>query len=353
MFTLEAIKAKHGDCLILMWGKNRSAAKVCLIDGGPATVYDNYLKPRLQALGRELGREPLDLDLTMVSHIDDDHINGILALAREIEKPGVNAPASIGTLWFNSLEGLLDEEIARPTAASVTASLSKAPKSKDDYWYSQVLASVGQGQELHAFAVREGIDHLMNQPYNPLVLRGLSPKAAKIEGLVLTVIGPDVDELEALRKDWKKKRKKSITAAYADKSIYNLSSIVVLAEYGGKRALLTGDARGDHVIDGLKAAKLMKKDAFHVDLLKLGHHGSKNNHTPEFFEQVTADTYVVSGDFVRFKNPAIDAMKWLAAARKGDNYKIYCTYDLPHMRKIFGNKLIVPKGKATSVTVSI
>ena len=43
----------------------------------------------------------------MVSHIDDDHINGILALSRNIGE--ADAPADLGLLWYNSLEGLLDE----------------------------------------------------------------------------------------------------------------------------------------------------------------------------------------------------------------------------------------------------
>ena len=62
-----------------------------------------------------------------------------------------------------------------------------------------------------------------------------------------------------------------------DKSVFNLSSIVVLADSGGRRMLLTGDARGDHVLDGIEAAGLFKDDRLHVDLLKLPHHGSDRN----------------------------------------------------------------------------
>ena len=73
-------------------------------------------------------------------------------------------------------------------------------------------------------------------------------------GLKLTVAGPMQPELLALQEahdEWlrklKEKKKKSpeaALAAFVDKSIPNLSSIVVLAELGGKRMLLTGRRAG-------------------------------------------------------------------------------------------------------------
>ncbi len=200
---------------------------------------------------------------------------------------------------------------------------------------------------------RHGIIDSMNDPFQPLVLVKKNQKPAKISGLSLTVLCPFVDELEVLRKKWKQLRKKSITAAFKDASPYNLSSIVVLAEYDGKKALLTGDARGDKVLNGLRQTKLLKNDKLHVDLLKLPHHGSQNNVTAEFFQQVTADTYVVSGDHVKFPNPHETAMKWLANARGNDPYVVYCTYDLPYMRKIFKDKLRVPKENNISILADI
>ena len=81
-----------------------------------------------------------------------------------------------------------------------------------------------------------------------------------------------------------------------DKSPYNLSSIVVLAEMNEKRMLLTGDALGRYVTDGLEKAGKMKDGKIRLDLLKMPHHGSSRNTTPEFFQKVTADHYVFSAD---------------------------------------------------------
>lgn len=352
MFSLESIKAKHGDCLVLKWGTKPDPG-IALIDGGPRGVYKKFVKPRFAELAEERGVEQLEFDLTMVSHIDEDHIGGLLDFATDIENN--DASAKIKRLWFNSLEGLLDHKFgggATAALASVGGVYTKMAKNEAE---RDVLASVPQGQQLDVFVKRAGIGDLLNLPFPKIKgsdqrLVIAAKTAATFKGLELRVIGPTAEEIEKLRTEWVKKRDAGITADFSDPSPYNLSSIVVMATFGKKRMLLTGDGRGDLIIAGLKEAKLMKKDKLHVDLLKLPHHGSRNNVTPEFFEQITADHYVVSGDGVKFPNPHKDAMKWLADARGDDDYTVYCPYELKHMRKRFGDRLVVPEGEGTSVT---
>lgn len=358
MFTLEALQALHGDCLLLHWGSDDDP-RLMLIDGGPNTVYRDTLRPRLIELARQRGNA-LTIDLLMLSHIDDDHINGIIDFAQELDDAGDRLidgggpplTVKVRRLWHNSLEGLLDDPLTERATASVTASTQAALDLPDDAgedaaeqrFHAMVLASVPQGQQLHAFATRRG--WRLNPPFKnpPLVMRSGATKTATIEKLALEVIAPAAQEVEKLRVVWKEKRKKDGTlAAYKDRSPYNLSSIVALAEFDGKRMLLTGDARGDHVLAGLEAAGLLDEHGrIHVDLLKLPHHGSKNNVDAAFFTRVTADHYVISGDRVRFPNPSQDAMVWLRDARDGTDYRVYCTYDIPDLHDLFGDRLVVP-----------
>ena len=114
------------------------------------------------------------------------------------------------------------------------------------------------------------------------------------EGLTFMVIGPMKPELAALHEkhqEWLQKLKKegksppAALAAYVDPSVTNLSSIVVVAEANGKRMLLTGDARGDKILEGLQLVGLLgpgDDSTMQVDLLKVPHHGSDNNRG-EFF----------------------------------------------------------------------
>jgi beta-lactamase superfamily II metal-dependent hydrolase len=354
MFKLEALRARHGDCLLLHWGEV-DAPKLALIDGGPAGTYPAVLKPRLAALAAAMGVERVPLQLMMLSHIDDDHINGLLALADDIEAG--TAPAEVRRLWHNSLEGLLEGKLPEPQSKVATASVAAAFRATEQgwgQWAQQVLASVPQGQYLHAFAKRQGLNLTMNSPFQPLVMARDHQPPAEIAGLELVVIAPDEQAIEKLRKAWRRNRDEGITAAYGDRSPYNLSSIVVVARFGGKSMLLTGDGLGREIIEGLGRRGLLDAGGrAHFDLIKLPHHGSPNNVAPEFFQALTADAYVVSGDHVKFPNPHETAMGWLKDARGDAPYTVHCTYDLPYMREIFGDRLHVPEAGAPGLVAMV
>ena len=135
-----------------------------------------------------------------------------------------------------------------------------------------------------------------------------APARSIAPGLTLTVVGPMEPELKALREKhlkWLQEHKEAGTpvtqalAAYIDDSVPNLSSIVVLAEVEGKSILLTGDARGDKILEGLQLTGRLDPgpaSSMQVDLLKVPHHGSANNLAQDFFERIIAKHYVFSGD---------------------------------------------------------
>ena len=112
-------------------------------------------------------------------------------------------------------------------------------------------------------------------------------------------------------------------AAYVDKSVPNLSSLVVLAKVEDKSVLLTGDARGDKIMEGLELVELMPSGGkLHVNILKVPHHGSSNNLAGDFFERITADHYVFSGNG-EHGNPERESLEMLSAARGGEKYQIH------------------------------
>ena len=133
LFSLEAVFAKEGDALILHYG-NATDPKMILIDGGAGGVYADFLQPRLSELRDELGidaADPLPFEMVMVSHIDDDHINGILDLFRDNDKAKTKKqpqPYTIKTLWHNSFDDLLDN---RGGAAVATMAASVAAGSAE------------------------------------------------------------------------------------------------------------------------------------------------------------------------------------------------------------------------------
>ncbi len=202
-----------------------------------------------------------------------------------------------------------------------------------------MLESVRQGRRLRQDANKLRI------PINPgfqdgLALHDTGPASpVEIGGVKLRVLGPGSAEVENLKKRWKKDVERILekegdravmvqSASGLDTSVFNLSSIVVLAEAAsGKTMLLTGDARSDIMLEWMATAGdvLDVEGNLHVDLLKLPHHGSDRNVSPEFFERVTADHYVVSGDG-RHGNPEPETLDWLLEARGDDDFMIHMTY---------------------------
>jgi hypothetical protein len=244
-------------------------------------------------------------------------------------------PWKIRRFWHNSFDDILDNDdlqVAGSASAMNTASLGEflAPEG------SRILASVKQGREL-----RRLLDALSlggNMPFRGLIMAGGPAKPVTVGDLRITVVAPRKAELADLQKKWNKEIKPLLKkersrerlaeiAAYVDKSVHNLSSIVVLAESQGKRLLLTGDGRGDHTLEGLKAAKLLKKGKLRVDVLKLPHHGSERNVAPDYFQTIVAKHYVVSADG-KFDNPDIGTLKMISEARPDDRFTIHLTYPL-------------------------
>jgi hypothetical protein len=244
-------------------------------------------------------------------------------------------PWKIRRFWHNSFDDILDNDdlqVGGSASTMNTASLGDflAPEG------SLILASVRQGREL-----RKLLDTLAlggNPPFKGLVLTAGAAKAVTVGDLRITVVAPRKAELTELQKKWNKEIKPILqkersrarlaeVAAYVDKSVHNLSSIVVLVESQGKRMLLTGDGRGDHTLEGLKAAKLLKGGKLRVDVLKLPHHGSERNVAEDYFETVVAKHYVVSADG-KFDNPDVGTLKMISAARPDDDFTIHLTYPL-------------------------
>lgn len=341
LFTLEAVKAKHGDSLLLRYGKPASPHLI-VIDGGPSGVYGSEQAPgplrrRLLALRDERSKDkPLPIKLLMVSHIDDDHIGGVLELTRELanlDKEGKAPPFLIKGLWHNSFNDILgdegDELFKTVGGAAKSVSVGQSPATAGlPKHEAMVVASVPQGRQLREDASALAIRINTSPPVKGLVCAS-DDRATVVDmgdGLTFTVLGPKLSQLKNLRKSWDKEIKRlkkagkldeANAAAFGDdRSVYNLSSIIVLAECGGKTMLLTGDSLCDHILSGLESAgKLPPGGSLHVDLLKLPHHGSMRNINQRFFERVTADHYVISANG-RDDNPDLGTLEALTAARK-------------------------------------
>jgi hypothetical protein len=315
---IEAFGAAHGDAIVVRWTNPAGATNVGLVDGGPAAKYAGQLQPNLDSLATELGSTPLSLEFVCVSHIDDDHIGGIerlFTMIRRQRKDDRPEPVTVKRLWFNSWDQL---GLSDPIAAAVCND-------------PVVGAGVRQGRDLRDIARLLHLDG--NQPFGSAVTAGVG---LDLEGLRIDVVSPGQPQLDDLLALWKESERDLpvFAAAYRDRKVPNLSSIALLVSANGRTALLTGDARGDHLLAGLGSGGLLAGGQLHVDVLKVPHHGSINNVAPGFFEAVTADRYVVSADGVTHGLPNTACLDLLLAARSpNDEFDMLLTNPMPHIER--------------------
>lgn len=377
ILTLEPLKAMEGDCLLLHWG-TKAAPRLAVIDGGPGRTYEDSLEPRLDEIRTNRKLDRLTIDLVMVSHVDNDHIVGIKKFFRqlksEVEKntPENKRPFKVDRLWHNTFNDILGDGLdsyyksfkKKFTASvdgeanpDVIAKIEDAFKGKgedaetareqaDDI--GLILAGHGEGRDLrdnHNFLYQRHDVAALNHPFKKngkptLITAEMTPAPEKVAGLQFTVAGPLHAQIVALQTAFDKYIKdkgltaETVLAAYADKSVPNLSSIVCLVKLGDKSILLTGDARGDYVLEGLKKANILKSKPLKVDVLKVPHHGSGRNLEPGFFETIIADSYVFSADG-KHGNPDRESLDWLIEARgKKARYDIVLTYPVADIDKV-------------------
>src|SRR5262245_1639521 len=266
MIVLEALQAKHGDSLLLRYDHN-GEMRLWVIDGGPRGVFKDRLEPRLEELRRD--DESLRVDLAMVSHIDDDHIAGMAQMTRQLvtlKDQGKALPLDIQRFWHNGFREIVgggDLAAIRPAAAA--ASLAAANDNLDEIAKKfgitsvagqLVLATVGQGVDLLADIA--SLEIPLNEPVGNRIT---APQSGEFEGAKITLLGPLKQRLDALKQAWADAtvagdvtRLAGLFSDKLDVSVTNLSSISMLVEIRDRRILLTGDARGDDVVDGWKAA---------------------------------------------------------------------------------------------------
>lgn len=322
------LPAKEGDCLMIAYGENLNK-KYILIDAGRAWTYENALKQYLTNNGIT------KIELLVITHMDRDHIDGMLKLIRD---PDLNLQVS--NAWFNTWDHLHGLKIENPESdddseefgARMGEELSTEIIAKNWRWNSQFA---GRAVELD------------DDPASNIILIG---------DIKLTLLSPDRDKLEALIPDWKKEcQKAGITPGFTvedyivtdddledfgtidiealadekfsdDHSPANGSSIAFILEYKNRKILLSGDAHPDLLVKSLKNLGSSVNNPIELDAFKVPHHGSKYNISKELLHLMKCDHYLLSTNGNYFKHPDDVAMARLIKYRTANstisfNYK--------------------------------
>ncbi len=298
MFRIHALPAGNGDALLLEYGTDSNKHHV-LVDGGRSTTS--------KALIRHLRKYAPSLDLVVVTHVDLDHIGGILNLLAP------NSLVRVKEIWFNGFVHL-------------------ERRQKDHLGERDLLGPV-EGEQLSERIVRAGISWNKRLAGRSVVVDdgGVSPRTVEVEGLRLTILSPSWDALEDLKGVWEELvTKEGLVPGAAGPRLdgedglpdllgdeddlqvladrpppknitkANRSSIALMAEFEERRCLLAGDAAPNVLISSLG---LLPDNMRDIHFFKLPHHGSHSNVTKELLEQVRCKRYLFTTDGTGYRNP--------------------------------------------------
>lgn len=302
---IHALRARFGDSILVVWGRPKRAM---LIDGGVRKTYTESIRPALAALKAEGIKA---LEVLVVTHLDRDHIGGVAQVIRNRARDGL----AIKDVWFNG-ERHLPPSGRRPRSVAQAEALGKLIASEGLNWNS---AFAGKAIRTPA--------------------RGPLPRVELPGGMAVTVLSPNLTQLKRLADMWadavveaedpapaprargvSTRRPPVLTpidlAALAkarfceDDSVANGSSVALLLECNGKSALLAGDAYPSVLSAAWKRRCNERAVEIRLDLLKLSHHGSNTNTSPQFLTLLKPRRILISTDGSGYGHPHAETLAW-------------------------------------------
>jgi len=277
------LKAECGDSILIstykMNEKKKKYKTHILIDGGKGlTNYKLNIEPNLRGL---------ELDLVVLTHVDNDHICGLIDLIQDKDK-------KIKEIWFNSHKKM------------------KVHFNNNEKGYSEGIFFEKLLEKYNLSDKHRSDIYLENHK---------EKNEIDIGDVKVKILSPLKNDLIKLQKEWKKykekpcyKRQNEISKELesprvlgdlknvkfgSDSSLKNKSSIAFILEYKTKQYLFLADAKIQVINRSLKGLKYADKEShLDVEFVKLSHHGSKGNINKKFLDILKTDTFITltSGD---------------------------------------------------------
>lgn len=303
---IKILKAGNGDSLFLSFNDGYTNRNV-LIDGGIEQTYYSEatnMGGELQSEIDLIRKRNESIDLLILTHIDNDHICGLLKWFELDNK----AHELVKNVWFNSGK-LIATYFNEPENEDLQVGLKIFSDHQtgvhEAIEYENYLIDKGiwdkkliiQGQELEEFSVKIQI---------------LSPNEVQLKKLLKEYKGVTGDPAYTAgrEKDWGKNIKDFIEEENRpdfnfnqDNSVKNGSSISFILTLNDKRFLFLADSHPKGIVTQLKALGYSKDKPLEVEVMKVSHHGSKLNTHKELLEIVKTENYIISTDSSGHNHP--------------------------------------------------
>ena len=355
MFRIEMLPAAHGDCLWIEYGSGREIHRI-LIDGGPAHAY-----PALRERILHLPADERHFDLLVITHIDADHIEGIIRLLLDAEA----LDCRFDRIWFNGRDqlnavpdpagealggvqgevlGMLIADYEQRTATKVwnlgfDQALAAIDRSKPALPVVELPGACrltllspdhtrlldlkdNWAKELKAARVKSGDTvQLRELLAGSRSLRPLGDVLGSEDSLDLDIPPGTAEDFELADVLGGGTGEPGADAPFGgDTSRANGSSIALLLEYPTAkpevRFVLAGDAWAS-VLEASLDRLLAPGARLAVDGFKLAHHGSVANISETLLAKLRCPNYLISTNGAIFKHPHARCVELLLKAHGG------------------------------------
>ena len=341
MLNLKLFPAEYGDCIWIEYAGERNIN--ILIDGGTTKTYQNFIKQEIKKI-KELEQK---MDLIICTHIDYDHIGGLVQLLKNTESQIINS------VWYNGFLQIIDSKYYTQIENEYSA---RDYKILDDFinkgtrYNGKQKIGINEGIALGTLLEEKKIS-INTVTEGKVISAETIKKIIKFtEGLKITVLGPSIERIQDLENYWKKEmvsrnyvfrvsnkiklmkafeyQLEAIKLFYAeeqikisgqeklekyignltetDNSITNGSSISFIVHYKDKKYLFLGDAIIDDIL--LKRIESVVGYKYRFSAIKLPHHGSRYNITDEFIKRYKANEYYCLTNAKRFEHPDLEVL---------------------------------------------
>ena len=351
MLNIKMYPAKNGDAFLIK--QNSTNPVAILIDGGYAATFKNWISNDLKLLA-QLG---YSLNLVVVTHIDADHIAGLLEFFRLNGNSQAPKIIPVENVWHNSLRSLSSTTDAYDNQSAddkdlLTEILRRGypmPVGEDEV--EPVEISARQGSSLAALLLGGGYCWNIGKGMQSINSEEV-PTLKLSQDFLIRVIGPSVARLEELNHQWiAELRRNGFTGkigvdnvfddafeflcAYenlrtavgihpttisastdcsledvylADNSVTNGSSIALIVELGISRLLFLGDSWAEDIELALRALPDTKFPII-FDVIKISHHGSLHNTSPALLKLIDSPVFLISSSGKCHDHPDLEALR--------------------------------------------
>lgn len=313
--NVRVLKALHGDCLILKYGLEQD--KYILIDGGIGKESYRNLKIFVESLEQNNAM----LSLVVLTHIDSDHIDGILKLFSE---ENFNF-SKIDKMWFNYGD-FLDKElnVIRDREENDILLMDETNK-----------ISWKQGNSLEKILKQAGFQYeKVIKVYDEF----------DIDDAHFTILSPSLEVLKKFNEHWliEKEHETQISTVsdyevsieelnslefHENISLANKSSLAFIFEYQQRKVLLLGDASATEIEAALSGLGYSETNPLSVDICKISHHASKHNTSDKLIKMLQCKNYIISTNITASGRPSKECLSRIICNSKHP-VNFYCNYEI-------------------------